>query len=84
MKGMHYLEFDWSCGRTLPKDDNAVVTVPSSRLVKTCWEIGGAVKTDSRDLTYAVADAVTALNTDGGPKAICETYGVTYTPPKRY
>lgn len=67
-----------------PKDDNPIATVPSSGLVKTRWEIGGAVKTDSRDLAYAVADAVTALNTDGRLKVICETYGVTYTPPKGY
>lgn len=67
-----------------PKDDNPIATVPSSGLVKTRWEIGGAVKTDSRDLAYAVADAVTALNNDGRLKAICETYGVTYTPPKGY
>lgn len=67
-----------------PKDDNPIATVPSSGLVKTHWEIGGAVKTDSRDLAYAVADAVTALNADGRLKAICETYGVTYTPPKGY
>ncbi|SDO30744.1 ABC-type amino acid transport substrate-binding protein [Methylobacterium phyllostachyos] len=67
-----------------PKDDNPIATVPSSGLVKTRWEIGGAVKTDSRDLAYAVADAVTALNADGRLKAICETYGVTYTPPKGY
>jgi polar amino acid transport system substrate-binding protein len=67
-----------------PKDDNPIATVPSTGLVKTRWEIGGAVKTDSRDLAYAVADAVTALNTNGRLKAICETYGVTYTPPKGY
>lgn len=67
-----------------PKDDNPIATVPSSGLVKTRWEIGGAVKTDSRDLAYAVADAVTALKTDGRLKAICEAYGVSYTPPKGY
>ncbi|MCJ2072391.1 transporter substrate-binding domain-containing protein [Methylobacterium sp. J-030] len=67
-----------------PKDDNPIATVPSSGLVKTRWEIGGAVKTDSRDLAYAVADAVTALNTDGRLKAICASYGVSYTPPKGY
>lgn len=66
------------------RDDNPIATVPSSGLVKTRWEIGGAVRTDSRDLAYAVADAITALNTDGRLKAICETYGVTYTPPKGY
>lgn len=67
-----------------PKDDNPVATVPSTGLVKTRWEIGGAVRTDSRDLAYAVGDAITALNADGRLKAICETYGVTYTPPKGY
>ncbi|WP_457103951.1 substrate-binding periplasmic protein [Methylobacterium sp. P5_C11] len=67
-----------------PKDDNPIVTVPSTGLVKTRWEIGGAVRTDSRDLAYAVGDAITALNADGRLKALCETYGVTYTPPKGY
>lgn len=67
-----------------PKDDNPIATIPSTGLVKTRWEIGGAVRTDSRDLAYAVGDAITALNADGGLKAICETYGVTYTPPKGY
>lgn len=67
-----------------PKDDHPIATIPSTGLVKTRWEIGGAVRTDSRDLAYAVGDAITALNADGGLKAICETYGVTYTPPKGY
>ncbi|SFL96588.1 substrate-binding periplasmic protein [Methylobacterium pseudosasicola] len=67
-----------------PREDNPIGTVPSQGLVKTRWEIGGAVKTDSRDLAYAVGDAITALNADGHLKAICETYGVTYTPPKGY
>ena len=67
-----------------PRDDNPIATVPSTGLVKTRWEIGGAVKTDSRDLAYAVGDAITALNADGRLKAICEAYGVTYTPPKGY
>jgi polar amino acid transport system substrate-binding protein len=67
-----------------PKDDNPIVAVPSPGLVKTRWEIGGAVRTDSRDLAYAVGDAITALNADGRLKAICEAYGVTYTPPKGY
>lgn len=67
-----------------PKDDDPIATIPSTGLVKTRWEIGGAVRTDSRDLAYAVGDAITALNADGGLKAICETYGVTYTPPKGY
>ena len=65
-------------------DDNPIATVPATGLVKTRWEIGGAVKTDSRDLAYAVGDAITALNGDGRLKALCEAYGVTYTPPKGY
>ena len=67
-----------------PKDDNPIATVPSTGLVKTRWEIGGAVRTDSRDLAYAVGDAITALNANGRLKAICETYGVTYIPPQGY
>ena len=67
-----------------PKDDNPIATVPSTGLVKTRWEIGGAVRTDSRDLAYAVGDAITALKANGRLKAICETYGVSYTPPKGY
>lgn len=67
-----------------PRDDNPVATVRAPGLVKTHWEIGGAVRTDSRDLAYAVADALAALKSDGQLRAICETYGVTYTPPKGY
>ncbi|MGU3545666.1 substrate-binding periplasmic protein [Methylobacterium sp. A52T] len=67
-----------------PKDDNPIAIVPSTGLVKTRWEIGGAVRTDSRDLAYAVGDAITALNAEGRLRAICESYGVTYAPPKGY
>lgn len=67
-----------------PQDDNPIATFPSTGLVKTRWEIGGAVRTDSRDLAYAVGDALTALNADGRLKTICATYGVSYTPPKGY
>ncbi|KAA0125888.1 amino acid ABC transporter substrate-binding protein [Methylobacterium sp. P1-11] len=67
-----------------PQDDNPIATFPSTGLVKTRWEIGGAVRTDSRDLAYAVGDALTALNADGRLKMICAPYGVSYTPPKGY
>ena len=67
-----------------PQDGNPIATFPSTGLVKTRWEIGGAVRTDSRDLAYAVGDALTALNADGRLKTICATYGVSYTPPKGY
>lgn len=67
-----------------PKDENPIAAVPSRGLVKARWEIGGAVRTDSRDLAYAVGDAVTALAAEGRLKAICERYGVTYSPPDGY
>jgi ABC-type amino acid transport substrate-binding protein len=65
-------------------DDHAVVEVPVPGLVRTRWDLGGAVRSDSRDLAYAVGDALAALAGDGRLKAICATYGVTYTPPQGY
>lgn len=49
--------------------------------VKNHWELAGAVRSNSRDLGYAVGDALTAMLKDGRLKAICAKYGVTLTPP---
>lgn len=49
--------------------------------VKNHWELAGAVRTNSRDLGYAVGDVLTAMVKDGRMKAICAKYGVTFTPP---
>ncbi len=49
--------------------------------VKNHWELAGAVRTNSRDLGYAVGDALSAMIKDGRMKAICDKYGVTFTPP---
>ena len=65
-------------------EDNPVVEMPIPGLVRTRWEIGGAVRSDSRDLAYAVGDALSALAQEGRLKAICAAYGVTYTPPQGY
>lgn len=52
--------------------------------VKLSWEIGGAVRSDSRDLGYAVGEAITTLIANGTMNAIFDKYGVTFTPPKGY
>ena len=49
--------------------------------VKNHWELAGAVRANSRDLGYAVGDVLTAMVKDGRLKAICEKYGVSFTPP---
>lgn len=49
--------------------------------VKNHWELAGAVRTNSRDLGYAVGDIITAMVKDGRMKDICAKYGVTFTPP---
>ena len=67
-----------------PRDANPIADVPAQGLVKTRWEIGGAVRSDSRDLAYAVGDAMTALASEGRLKTICDGYGVTYIAPKGY
>lgn len=64
--------------------ETPVVEVAVPGLVKTHWALGGAVRSDSRDLSYAVGEVVTALAGDGRLKAICATYGVGYTPPQGY
>lgn len=66
------------------REANPVVELPVPGLVRTRWDLGGAVRSDSRDLAYAVGDALSALATEGRLKAICENYGVTYTAPQGY
>ncbi len=50
-------------------------------LTKSRWDLGGAVRADSRDLGYAVGDALGSLIEDGTLKQICAKYGLTYTAP---
>ena len=49
--------------------------------IKNHWELSGAVRANSRDLGYAVGDILTAMVKDGSLKAICDKYGVKFTPP---
>lgn len=65
-------------------DENPIAELAVPGMVKTHWELGGAVRTDSRDLAYAVGDALSAMSASGRLKAICATYGVTFAAPKGY
>ena len=56
-------------------------TPPMPGLVRASWVLGTAVDEKSRDLSYAVGAALTALAADGSLQAICEKYGVTYVAP---
>ncbi len=53
-------------------------------LVPLKWTVGGAVKTDSRDLAHAVNDILASLRESGELKRIFADYGVTYVPPPGY
>lgn len=45
------------------------------------WKVGTAVKENSRDLGYAIGSALDDMRLKGELTRICESYGVTYTPP---
>lgn len=67
-----------------PKDEIGIKELRLGGPVKLSWEIGGAVKSDSRDLGYAIGDAMTAMAENGSLKSIFEKYGVEYAAPKGY
>lgn len=67
-----------------PMDVNRVTEVQGPGPIKTAWDLGGAVRTDSRDLAYAVGEAMTALRAQGHLKTIWGSYGVTYKEPGGY
>lgn len=68
----------------VPASDVTVVEIALGGLVKSRWDLGGAVRSDSRDLGYAVGEALAAMVADGRLAAICQRYGVTYTAPKGF
>ncbi|GJE25813.1 substrate-binding periplasmic protein [Methylobacterium organophilum] len=67
-----------------PRDENPVVEIAIPGMMRAKWDLGGAVRANSRDLGYAVGDTVTALIADGTVKTICDRYGVTYTAPQGF
>jgi ABC-type amino acid transport substrate-binding protein len=54
---------------------------PFPGLAKQGWDIGIAVKTDSRDLGYKLEDVIAGLMADGAIAGIFATYGITHVPP---
>lgn len=66
------------------KEEYRIVELRLGGPVKTSWDLGGAVKSDSRDLAYAVGDALTAMIENGTLKGICEKHGVSLAAPKGY
>jgi ABC-type amino acid transport substrate-binding protein len=54
---------------------------PAPGLVRKEWPIGMAVREDSRDLGYALGEALATLRKDGTMQKIFDRYGVTYLAP---
>ena len=67
-----------------PKDEFGIKQLRLGGPIKLTWDLGGAVKSDSRDLAYAAGDALTAMTENGTLKAIFERHGVAFTAPKGY
>lgn len=66
------------------RDAVGITQVKMAGPIKTSWELCGAVRSDSRDLGYAIGDAMTAMIDSGQMKEIFAKHGVTYDPPTGY
>jgi len=62
--------------------ESTISQPPMPGIVRTGWPIGIAVKHDSRDLAYAVGDALSDLINSGEMKEIYARYGVTWFAPE--
>ncbi len=62
--------------------DSYIAQPPMPGIVRTGWPIGIAVKHDSRDLGYELADMLSQMESGGELSAIYERYGVKYQPPE--
>lgn len=70
-----------------PKDRRGGIDVKdlvAAGVIKTRWELCGAVRTDSRDLAYQIGDAITALTAEGGVKAAFAAHGASFNAPAGY
>ncbi len=65
-----------------PDIDSYIAQPPMPGIVRRSWPVGFAVKHDSRDLGYALADVATGLITSGELAEITAKYGVTYYAPE--
>lgn len=57
------------------------VDVPMPHISRSSWVVGTAVKDNSRDLGYAIGNALGELKSTGEIERIFQRHGVTYTPP---
>lgn len=62
--------------------DSYIAQPPMPGIVRTGWPIGIAVKHDSRDLGYELADMLAQMQSEGELVAIYKRYGVKYLPPE--
>lgn len=62
--------------------ESYIAQPPMPGIVRTGWPIGIAIKHDSRDLGYELADMLSQMQSDGELAAIYEGYGVKYQPPE--
>lgn len=70
-----------------PKEQRAGIEVKdivAAGVVKTRWELCGAVRSDSRDLAYQVGDALAALTAEGAVKGAFAAHGASFNPPAGY
>jgi ABC-type amino acid transport substrate-binding protein len=65
----------------IPKLRETISDFPLPPLYRSTWAIGFVVKTDSRDLAYALNDHVRELRASGELEAIFARHGVTFAPP---
>jgi polar amino acid transport system substrate-binding protein len=64
--------------------DFDVSAVSMQPLGRSSWQIGIAVKEDSRDLGYAIEDILAGLIADGTMAGIFRSYGLSYRPPESF
>lgn len=63
------------------KDKYDIGKIPAPGLSKDTWLLGLAIKSDYRQLGYAVTDIIGAMVMDGRMKEIFERHGLTYIAP---
>ena len=71
-------------GAGVTQETCPIVEIALGGLVKSHWDLGGAVRSDSRDLGYAVGETLAALVDNGTLGEICRRHGVGYTAPKGF
>ncbi|MGA1597605.1 MAG: substrate-binding periplasmic protein [bacterium] len=67
---------DWTSSVEIEAECTSELAEP-----RTSWDIGMAVRQDSRDLGYALEDVITQMMEDGSLEAIYQEHGMTYRLP---